>query len=111
MPRELSYEDSRDLMTSGQSSGRAASDKRAQQIVTSSGGWGVAVTPADSDLANGACDGFYLSADADVVVRLEHMTSSLTFAGLKGGSFVPLRCIRIVSTTAGTVTALWFNKP
>jgi hypothetical protein len=111
MSRELSYEESRDLLSTGQSTGRAACDPRAQQVVSSSAAWGVAVTPADSALANGACDGFYLSADADVVVRLENMTSSLTFAGLKGGSFVPLRCIRIVSTTAGTVTALYFNKP
>ena len=107
----LSYIVNRALLATGQSSGAAACDQRSQQIATSSPSYFLQSTPADSDISVGAVDGFYASADCNVVVRGLHNSSNITLTGIKGGSWNPGQFIRIVSTTAGVITYCWFQKP
>ena len=107
----FSYIEERVRLATGFKPATVAVDNCSQLITASSFNYLADVTPADSTLPLGPCDGFYLSADANVVVRPALGAASITLDGLKGGSFVPVRCARIVSTTAGTIKAGWFQKP
>lgn len=64
---------------------------------------GVAITPADSDLAR-SVKGFYVGGAGNVAVVTASGTA-LTFTAVPAGTIIPLVCRRI-SSTSTTATAI-----
>lgn len=66
-----------------------------------------AVTPSDSTVLNYPRS-LYIGGGGDVVVLLRDDTTPVTFAGVGGGSILPIEVTKVlVATTATSILALW----
>lgn len=71
----------------------------------------VTLTPANADITSYPCDMLHLSADANVsLVAADGDTASPVTMALKAG-WNQIACRRVVSASAGTVTAAWLRGP
>lgn len=87
-------------------------DTRGNAIAAGSARAAASITPGASAITNAPCDAIYLTADADVTVALPADTgTTVQFVGMKGGQIYPIACSKITAVSAGTVIALWLNKP
>lgn len=67
----------------------------------------VAVTPADTDLVNGACRGVYIGASGNVTIK-DLGGSTVQFVALATGVIHPIQAIQIkASTTATSVVVVY----
>jgi len=67
----------------------------------------VAVTPADTDLANGPCRGIYIGAAGNVTVK-DRVGTTTQFVALATGVIHPIQAVQIkAATTATSVVAVY----
>ena len=69
----------------------------------------IAITPSDTvNFVEGECRGIYVGG-AGNVVAISTQTNSVTFVGVLGGTVLPVKAIRVnsTSTTATSLVALY----
>ncbi len=77
------------------------------QVTISSGSRYVAITPADTDLANGVCRGIYLGASGNLTV-LDLAGNTVQFIAPSTGVIHPIQAKQIkAATTATSVVAVY----
>ena len=106
------YQEAPSQLTTGGSTGAPQCDTRGNAIAAGSARAAASITPGASVITNSPCDAIYLTADADVTVALASDSgTTVQFTGMKGGQIYPIACSKITAVSAGTVIALWLNKP
>jgi hypothetical protein len=61
----------------------------------------VAVTPADTDLANGACRGIYIGASGNLTIK-DVLGNTVQFVAPATGVIHPIQAIQIKAATTAT---------